>query len=107
MRHLLTQPGAALASVRLARVTAHIASLKWTRPQYSEQLARTFGREVDYAKTDVYKRQSLILEAIASARRGSQGASIALHCTPSARISARSGIPRRVPDRAAASAVVN
>jgi predicted dehydrogenase len=62
VRHLLTQPGAALASVRLARVTAHIASLKWTRPQYSEQLARTFGREVDYAKTPSEDFASATLE---------------------------------------------
>src|SRR6202166_1600336 len=38
VRHLLTAPGAALSSVRLVRVTAHIASLKWTRPYYSKQL---------------------------------------------------------------------
>ena len=62
VRHLLTQPGAALASVRLARVTAHIASLKWTRPQYSEQLARTFGREIDYAKTPSEDFASATLE---------------------------------------------
>src|ERR1700722_13951700 len=50
VRHLLTQPGAALSSVRPVRVTAHIASLKWTRPHYRKQLARTFGRGVDYGK---------------------------------------------------------
>jgi predicted dehydrogenase len=62
VRHLLTQPGAALSSVRLVRVTAHIASLKWTRPQYSEQLARTFGREIDYAKTPSEDFASATLE---------------------------------------------
>lgn len=51
VRHLLTQPGAALSSVRPVRVTAHIASLKWTRPYYSKQLAKMFGRDVDYSKT--------------------------------------------------------
>lgn len=51
VRHLLTQPGAALSSVRPVRVTAHIASLKWTRPHYSKKLAKTFGRDVDYTKT--------------------------------------------------------
>jgi predicted dehydrogenase len=50
VRHLLTQPGARLSSVRPVRITAHIASLKWTRPHYSKQLAKTFGREVDYTK---------------------------------------------------------
>src|SRR3984957_7537435 len=50
VRHLLTRPGAALSTVRPVRVTAHIASLKWTRPHYRKQLARTFGRGVDYGK---------------------------------------------------------
>src|SRR5258705_254706 len=50
VRHLLTQPGAARSSVRPVRITGHIASLKWTRAPYVEQLAATFGREVDYAK---------------------------------------------------------
>jgi predicted dehydrogenase len=62
VRHLLTQPGAALASVRPVRVTAHIASLKSTRPHYSEQLARTFGREVDYAKSPAEDFASVTLE---------------------------------------------
>jgi len=48
VRHLLTRPGAPLSSVRPVRVTAHIASLKWTRPNYTKELARTFGRGVDY-----------------------------------------------------------
>jgi predicted dehydrogenase len=50
VRHLLTRPGAALSTVRPVRVTAHIASLKWTRPYYKRELARTFGRGVDYGK---------------------------------------------------------
>ena len=32
------------------RVTAHIASLKWTRPDYAKQLAKTMGKDVDYTK---------------------------------------------------------
>jgi predicted dehydrogenase len=51
VRHLLTQPGASLASVRPVRVTAHIASLKWTRPHYQQQLEKNFGADVDYAKS--------------------------------------------------------
>jgi predicted dehydrogenase len=62
VRHLLTRPGAALSSLRLARVTAHIASLKWTRPHYSKQLAHTFGREVDYGKTPAEDFASATLE---------------------------------------------
>jgi len=50
VRHLLTKPGAPLASVQPKRITAHIASLKWTRPDYAKQLVKTFGKEVDYAK---------------------------------------------------------
>jgi predicted dehydrogenase len=48
VRHLLTKPGAPLSSVKPVRVTAHIASLKWTRPAYAKQLAKSFGREVNY-----------------------------------------------------------
>jgi predicted dehydrogenase len=62
VRHLLTRPGAALASVRPVRVTAHIASLKWSRPYYSEQLAKTFGRKVDYARTPSEDFASATLE---------------------------------------------
>jgi predicted dehydrogenase len=50
VRHLLTKPGAPLATVRPTRVTAHIASLKWTRPHYAKQLATTHGSEVDYTR---------------------------------------------------------
>jgi predicted dehydrogenase len=62
VRHLLTQPGAALSSVRPVRITAHIASLKWTRPHYSKQLAKTFGREVDYTKSPSEDFASATLE---------------------------------------------
>jgi predicted dehydrogenase len=50
VRHLLTRPGAPLASVRPVRVTAHIASLKWTQPAYAAKLAAAFGADVDYLK---------------------------------------------------------
>ena len=48
VRHLLTRPGAPLATVRPVRVTAHIASLKWTRPEYAAQLLAAQG--VDYRR---------------------------------------------------------
>jgi predicted dehydrogenase len=51
VRHLLTKPGAPLSTVRPVRVTAHIASLKWTRPSYSKQLSKMMGRDVDYTKS--------------------------------------------------------
>jgi len=50
VRHLLTKPGAPLASVTPTRVTAHIASLKWTRPAYAKKLSKAQGRDVDYSK---------------------------------------------------------
>jgi predicted dehydrogenase len=50
VRHLLTKPGASLATVRPVRVTAHIASLKWSRPHYARQLTERMGKEVDYTK---------------------------------------------------------
>ncbi|HTE47164.1 MAG TPA: Gfo/Idh/MocA family oxidoreductase [Gemmatimonadaceae bacterium] len=50
VRHLLTKPGAPLSTVRPVRVTAHIASLKWSRPEYAKQLQKSMGRDVNYAK---------------------------------------------------------
>lgn len=49
VRHLLTKPGDSLATVKPVRVTGHIASLKWSRPDYARRLARTMGG-VDYSK---------------------------------------------------------
>jgi predicted dehydrogenase len=40
VRHLLTQPGKPLSTVKPKRITAHIASLKWTRPEYAKRLAK-------------------------------------------------------------------
>jgi predicted dehydrogenase len=50
VRHLLTKPGAPLSTVRPVRVSARIASLKWSRPEYARQLAERFGNEVDYTR---------------------------------------------------------
>ena len=50
VRHLLTKPGDLLATVRPVRVSAHIASLKWSRPNYAKQLSERMGKEVDYTK---------------------------------------------------------
>jgi predicted dehydrogenase len=50
VRHLLTAPGKTLAALRPVRVSAHIASLKWTHPRYRKALTKSFGREVDYGK---------------------------------------------------------
>jgi predicted dehydrogenase len=50
VRHLLTPPDAPLTSVRPVRVSAHIASLKWSRPTYAKRLRQQMGKDVDYAK---------------------------------------------------------
>jgi predicted dehydrogenase len=62
VRHLLTKPGAPRSSVRPVRITAHIASLKWTQPRYRKQLTRTFGRDVDYARRPAEDFASLTVE---------------------------------------------
>jgi len=50
VRHLLTKPGAARASIKPKRISAHIASLKWSRPKYAKLLSETMGKDVDYTK---------------------------------------------------------
>ncbi len=50
VRHLLTKPGARPSTVKPKRITAHIASLKWSRPAYAKQLSKTMGKDVDYSK---------------------------------------------------------
>ena len=50
VRHLLTRPGDPRESVRPVRVTGHIASLKWTRPEYVRKLTRAMGTDVDYSR---------------------------------------------------------
>ena len=49
VRHLLTKPGQPLSTVKPKRITAHIASLKWSRPEYVAKLARE-QKGVDYSK---------------------------------------------------------
>jgi predicted dehydrogenase len=62
VRHLLTEPGAARVSLTPKKVTAHIASLKWTRPEYAKQLAMTMGRDVDYRKRPSEDFASVMIE---------------------------------------------
>jgi predicted dehydrogenase len=49
-RHLLTAPGAARNTLRPIKVSAQIASLKWSRPEYAKLLTEMMGPEVDYRK---------------------------------------------------------
>src|SRR5947208_2165499 len=62
VQHLLTDPTNPRSSVRPARVTAHIASLKWTRPAYSKKLSATMGKDVNYAKTPSEDLASVVIE---------------------------------------------
>ena len=50
VRHLLTEPGHPRGSITPTRITAHIASLKWTRPQFARRLAAAMGKQVDYRR---------------------------------------------------------
>ncbi|MES2524426.1 MAG: Gfo/Idh/MocA family oxidoreductase [Gemmatimonadota bacterium] len=62
VRHLLTKPGAPLATVRPVGVTAHIASLKWSRPEYVKRLRDTMGAGVDYASKPSEDFASMTIE---------------------------------------------
>ena len=50
VRHLLTRPGERLSTVKPKKVTGHIASLKWTRKEYSQQLSKMMPG-VNYRRT--------------------------------------------------------
>ena len=62
VRHLLTKPGAARSTVSHKRITAHMASLKWTRPEYVKRLGQQMGPDVDYGKRPAEDFASLIIE---------------------------------------------
>ena len=50
VRFLLSDPTKPRRSIRPTKITAHIHSLKWSRPEYVQMLKDTMGPEVDYAK---------------------------------------------------------
>jgi predicted dehydrogenase len=62
VRHLLTRPGEPLSTVQPKRLSAHIASLKWSRPEYAKLLKERYGPEVDYLRTPSEDFASLTLE---------------------------------------------
>ncbi|MDP3774400.1 MAG: Gfo/Idh/MocA family oxidoreductase [Gemmatimonadales bacterium] len=62
VRHLLTEPGQPLGSVKVKRITGHIASLKWTRPRYAAKLSRSMGKAVDYARRPAEDFASVTIE---------------------------------------------
>jgi predicted dehydrogenase len=62
VRHLLTRPGEPLSTVQPKRITAHIASLKWSRPHYAKLLAKTHGKVPDYTKQPSEDFASMMIE---------------------------------------------
>ena len=50
-RYLLTKPGAPRNSIRPVKISAQIASLKWSRPEYASLLRATMTDKVDYGRT--------------------------------------------------------
>ena len=62
VRHLLTAPGAPASSVRPVRITGHIASLKWSRPEYAQKLSAAMGPDVDYTKAPAEDFASVMIE---------------------------------------------
>src|SRR4029453_12365023 len=50
VRHLLTKPGDSYDTVKPVRITGHIASLKWSRPNYAKQLAKTMDKALASTK---------------------------------------------------------
>ncbi|MGA1310153.1 MAG: Gfo/Idh/MocA family protein, partial [Gemmatimonadaceae bacterium] len=62
VRYLLTAPGQPLRTVKPTRVTGHIASLKWSRPEYVKRLKRMMGPQVDYAKRPSEDFASVMIE---------------------------------------------
>jgi predicted dehydrogenase len=49
-RYLLTAPGASRDSIRPTKVSAQVASLKWSRPEYIALLKETMSADVDYGR---------------------------------------------------------
>lgn len=49
-RYMLTKPGAPRTSIKPVQVSAQIASLKWSHPDYIQQLKESMGPEVDYGR---------------------------------------------------------
>ncbi len=61
-RWMLTEPGAPRASVIPVEVSATIANLKWTQPQYAAELKARFPGKVDWAKrhTEDFARATVV-----------------------------------------------
>lgn len=66
-RFLLTAPGAARSALRLKKVSAQIASLKWSRPEYAKLLQSRMGSKVDYRSrpSEDFARSTIEYEDVA------------------------------------------
>jgi predicted dehydrogenase len=62
VRHLLTAPGQPRSSLRPVRVTGHVASLKWSRPEYRDRLAQMTAGAVDYRRAPSEDFASVTIE---------------------------------------------
>jgi predicted dehydrogenase len=64
-RFLLTKPGAPRSSLKIKKVSAQIASLKWSQPAYAKALREWMGPEVDYERkpSEDFARASVTFEA--------------------------------------------
>jgi predicted dehydrogenase len=56
-RHLLTRPGAPRSSIRPVKVSAQIASLKWSRPEYAEILRASM--QADHPPAEDFARATV------------------------------------------------
>ena len=54
--------GQPLSTVVPKRISAHIASLKWSRPEYAKRLQKTMGKAVNYRKQPSEDFASLMVE---------------------------------------------
>ncbi|MGF6175257.1 Gfo/Idh/MocA family protein [Ensifer sp. 4252] len=63
-RYLLTAPDAPRNSLKIKAVNGTVANLKWTRPNYAEQLRKRFGNDVDYRNrpSEDFARATVTLE---------------------------------------------
>src|SRR5690242_2301835 len=62
VRHLLTKPGDAYDTVKPVRITGHIASLKWSRPDYAKVLSKTMDKGLDYTKAPSEDFANVVIE---------------------------------------------
>src|SRR6059036_1710659 len=62
VQHLLTDPSKPTSAVRPKKITGHIASLKWSRPEYAKKLSASMGKDVNYDKTPSEDFASVVIE---------------------------------------------